>query len=213
MIEGTIAGLAAGLVATKKVSIKKNTFTSTCLEVVIDGKPVDIALVDVVVCDDVFIASRAVWKMEKIRQIFLNQARPCNIGLSSIGGMLHSIAPEEPCSMYLELDKKGQPVTAPIAPGVIETVVIANMQLMEFGEEVDISLKPSVVALDGEREMEIKRGCKATIRFSAHGPLVVDINRTMASAMQKKIFAPGAQKGSNLLIVKQKNIKRKEPLN
>ena len=213
MIEGTIAGLAAGLVATKKVSIETSTFTSTRLEVIIDGKLVDIALVDAVVCDDIFIASRAIWKMEKIRQIFLNQTRPCSIGLSSIGGMLLSIAPEEPCSMYLKLGKKGQPVTAPIAPGVIETVYIDNMQLMEVGEEVDISLKPSVVALDGEREVEIKRGDKAAVRLSACGPLVVDIDRTMVSAMQKKIFAPEVRKGSKLRIVKRKDIKRADPLN
>ena len=46
---------------------------------------------------------------------------------------------------------------------------------MAVGQSVDIHFAPSVVALDGEREVEIKKGQKAAIRLSADGPLVVDI--------------------------------------
>ena len=189
MMEATVAGLAAGLIATGKVSRKEGTFQSTRLEVVIEGEVVDIALVDAVVSTDVFIGSRAIWKMDKIRQIFLNRTSPASIGFSSIGGMLRSIAAQEPVSMHLKLGNNGQVVTAPIAPGIIETVSIENMQLMAVGEDVDITFTPCVVALDGEREVEIKKGQKAAIRLSVHGPLVVDVDRTMAFAMQKKIFA------------------------
>jgi len=195
MIEGTIAGLAAGLVATGKVSRKEGTFTSTWLEVMAEGQPVDIAIVDAVVCDDIFIGSRAVWKMDKIRQVFLNRSSPATIGFSSIGGMLRSITPAEPFSMHLKLGSNGLPVTAPIAPGVVETVSVENVQLMAPGEEVDIIFNPCVVALDGEREVEIKKGQKAAIRLSVHGPLVVNVDRTMAFAMQKKILAPEYGKG------------------
>jgi predicted polyphosphate/ATP-dependent NAD kinase len=190
MIEGTIAGLAAGLIATGKVSCKAGTFTSTRLEVLVEGQSVDIAIVDAVICDDIFIGSRAVWKMDKIRQVFLNRARPASIGFSSIGGMIRIIAPEEPFGMHLKLGKNGQPITAPIAPGIVETVYVENMKVMAPGEEVDIISKPSVVALDGEREVEIKRDQKATIRLSASGPLVVDVDRAMAFAMHHKILAP-----------------------
>ena len=189
MIEATVAGLAAGLIATGKVSRKEGTFQSTRLEVVIEDEVVDIALVDAVVSTDVFIGSRAIWKMDKIRQIFLNRTSPATIGFSSIGGMIRSIAAQEPVSMHLKLGNNGQAVTAPIAPGIIETVSIENMQLMAVGEDVDITFTPCVVALDGEREVEIKKGQKAAIRLSVHGPLVVDVDRTMAFAMQKKIFA------------------------
>jgi DNA polymerase II small subunit/DNA polymerase delta subunit B len=67
---------------------------------------------------------------------------------------------------------------------------VENVQLMAPGEEVDIVLNPCVVALDGEREVEIKRGRKAAIRLSTDGPLVVDVERTMAFAMRNKILAP-----------------------
>ena len=45
------------------------------------AKPADVALVDAAVCDERFIGSRAVWDMTKIKQLFLNRARPDSIGL------------------------------------------------------------------------------------------------------------------------------------
>jgi predicted polyphosphate/ATP-dependent NAD kinase len=194
MIEGTIAGLAAGLIATGKVPRKDGTFASTRLEVVVDGQFADVAIVDAVVCDDVFIGSRAVWKMEKIRQIFLNRCSPESIGFSSIGGMLRIIAPDDPSGMVLELGQNGQAVTAPIAPGVVETVSVEKARLMAPGEEVALVCNPCVVALDGEREVEIKRGQQAAIRLGAEGPLVVDVNLTMTVAIQNKILAPENEK-------------------
>jgi len=189
MIEGTVAGLAAGLIATGKVPRKEGTFQSTRLEVVIEGKVVDMALVDAVVSTDVFIGSRAIWKMDNVRQVFLNRTSPASIGFSSIGGMLRSIAAEEPAGMYLKIGNNGRPVTAPIAPGIIETVSVKDMQLMAAGESVDINFIPSVVALDGEREVEIRKGQKAAIQLSVGGPLVVDVERTMIFAMERGIFA------------------------
>lgn len=185
MIEGTIAGLAGGLIATGKVSREQGTFTSTRLEVLVEEQPVDTALVDAVVCDDMFIGSRAVWKMDKIRQIFLNRCSPATIGFSSIGGMLCPIGAADPRSMHLKLGRNGQPVTAPIAPGIVETVLLETVQLMAPGETVDTISNPCILALDGEREIEIKRGQQASIRLSTDGPLVVDVDRTMALGSQE----------------------------
>ncbi|MFQ5483927.1 MAG: ATP-NAD kinase family protein [Desulfobacterales bacterium] len=190
MIEGTIAGMAAGQIATGKVSRKEATFVSTRLEVLVEGEPVDIALVDAVVCDDIFIGSRAVWKMDKIRQIFLNRSSPASIGFSSIGGMLRYIAPSDPVSMHLQLGSNGPTVTAPIAPGIVEEVSVEKIQMMAPGEEVDIIFKPCVLALDGEREVEIKRRQKAIIRLLPSGPLVVDVERTMTIAVQNRYPDP-----------------------
>lgn len=196
MIEGTIAGLAAGLIATGKVPRKDGTIVSTRLEILVDGQFTDVAIVDSVVCDEIFIGSRAVWKMEKIKQVFLNRCSPESIGFSSIGGMLRTIGPDDPSGMVFEVGPNGQTVTAPIAPGVVETMTVENARLMTSGDEVALICTPCVVALDGEREVEIKSGQQATIRLSTDGPTVVDVNRTMTFAMQNKIFAPENEKNS-----------------
>jgi predicted polyphosphate/ATP-dependent NAD kinase len=208
MIEGTIAGLAAGLIATGKVAPQDGTFISTRLDVILDGQFSDVAIVDAVVCHDFFIGSRAVWKMEKIRHVFLNRCSPVNIGFSSIGGMLRTIAPDDPLSMVLELGPNGQTVTAPIAPGIVETVSVKKAQLMTPGDEVALIGNPCVLALDGEREVEIKRGQQAAIRLAAEGPVVVDVHRTMTSAMQHRILAPENEK--NPLSIRLKKLSKLE---
>jgi predicted polyphosphate/ATP-dependent NAD kinase len=190
MIEGTIAGLAAGLIATGKVPCEAGTFTSTRLEVVVDGQAADMAIVDAVVCDDIFIGSRAVWKMEKIRQVFLNRCSPVNIGFSSIGGTQQEITPDDPFGMVIEIGAKGQRLTAPVAPGVFETVTVEDLRLMMPGEAVDLVCTPCVIALDGEREVEVKKKERAAIRLDTKGPVVVAVGRTMRWAMQNSVLAP-----------------------
>jgi len=190
MVEGTVAGLAAGLIAGDQVPLAESTFAHTQLEVVVDGEPVDLALVDAVVYDGVFKGSRAVWELEKVHTAFLNRAQPENIGLSSLGGQLHPLQAYEPLGLCLELGKAGRSVVAPVAPGVIREVHIRRQRLMKVGEEINIQLKPSVLALDGEREVEIRKDQSAAIRLAGKGPVVVDVPRTMRAAMQRKILAP-----------------------
>jgi len=188
LVEATVAGLAAGLVATGAVPLAESTFRSTRLDVKVEGKVVDLALVDVAVCSDLFVASRAIWDLQKVSQIFLNRAEPGSIGLSAIGGQLPPVRAEEPRCLCLELGGTGGFVKAPIAPGIIEQVFIKGSHLLEVEEEVAIKGAPCVLALDGEREVEVRRGQHAAIRLAAEGPVVVDVRRTMSSAMQRRLL-------------------------
>ena len=188
MVEGTIAGLAAGLVATGLVPLSGVARSHTRLEVILDGNMVDLALVDALVYDSVFIGSRAVWDMDKVRTVFLNRAEPEKIGISSIGGLIHPVGPEDPKGLCLELGENGRRVIAPIAPGMIRDVGVSDQNVMHIGEEFKIRLTPSVLALDGEREVEIRQGQEAAIRIGEAGPTVVDVARTMKAAMKRNIF-------------------------
>ncbi len=188
MVEATIAGMAAGLVATNRTPPEECTFSSTRLEIILDGELVDLAIVDVAVCEDLFVGSKAVWDMGKVSQIFLNRAAPGNIGLSSIGGCLHPVGADEPGCLCLTLGDGGFCVKAPVAPGVISEVFVSGKRVMNAGEEAEIATVPSVLALDGEREVEVRRGRNARIRLAEDGPRVVDVNRTMNSAMRRSIL-------------------------
>jgi len=188
MIEGTIAGLAAGVVAMGVVEPGRVIQSTKRLEILRDGRLVDIALVDAVVYDDVFVASRAIWDMSKVREVVLARARPSNIGLSSLGGCLCLGQLDENCGMYLKLGGGTVRVLAPIAPGLIERVSIESYRLLRVGEEVEVACKPSVLALDGEREVEVRRGERVCIRLSQKGPRVVDIRRALEEAARSGMF-------------------------
>jgi predicted polyphosphate/ATP-dependent NAD kinase len=189
MVEGTLAGLAAGLVAQKRVPIEEAAIFSTLLEVILDGRMVDIALVDAVVCDDPFIGSRAVWDMEKVHQIFLNRAEPDSIGLSAIGGLIHPVRPEEPFGLNLVLGRPGRRVIAPVAPGMVKTVSLCSQKVMALNEEAEVITRPSVLSLDGEREVEIREDQTAAIRLKKDGPIIVSVHRTMISTMKRRVLS------------------------
>ena len=188
MVEGTIAGMAVGLLACERVPLEECSFRSTKIEVLVDGEERDLALVDVVVYDDIFTGSRAIWDMGKVSQIFLNRASADTIGLSSIGGQIHCIEPEEPRALYLELGERGHLVVAPVAPGLIKRVFVRYQRVVETGEEIEIRSAPCVLGLDGERDFEVEPGRRTTLRVVEDGPRVVDVSRTMKAAMKAGVL-------------------------
>lgn len=189
MIEGTVAGLAAGLVATGAVEGDKVTFTTKRLEVHSDDRFVDIALIDVVVCMDLFIGSRALWDPARIREIVLTSAQPGSIGMSAVGSCLHPFDFRDAVGMYLEIGGEGSRVLAPIAPGLIVPVEVRRYRLLSLDEEVVLNSDPCTVALDGERYIEVGRDQRLTVRLTNQGPRVVDIRQCMAEAARAGVFS------------------------
>lgn len=183
LIEATVAGMAAGLIGSGRVPPANGVYRSCRLEVVEDERLVDIALVDVAVVNSPFIAARAIWDIREVSQIFLTRARPDAIGLSAIGGQLHSIDPQEPRGLYLALGPEGsRRVLAPIAPGLLQTVCLCDEQILHVGQRIGVASDRCVLALDGEREVEIPKGHRVSVRLSDQGPFVVDVARTMQHA-------------------------------
>jgi hypothetical protein len=199
MVEGTLAGLAAGVVATGAVPLEEATVPTNCLEVLFDGQPGDLALVDIAVYNDAFVGARAVWDLDKVREIFTSRAAPHNIGLSSIGGCLYCSQLDGRHGSHIQLAAAGEgqalEVTAPVAPGMVQSVRVSSFRLLEVGDEIPVDLVPSVLALDGEREIEISRKRRISVRFSDRGPRAVDVNRALQGATQRSYFSDTALVG------------------
>lgn len=178
MLEGTIAGLAAGLMATGKAFGKGLVKRCKRLVVLKNGLEVDMALVDVAVITDSFIGSRAVWEPGKLRQLVLTRSEAVNIGLSSIGAQFLPIDAFEPMGMEVEVGATGEEVLAPIAPGLVVPVTVRRWRLLRPGEEVEVKADRGVLALDGEREIEV-RGREYAVKLLDDGPWVVDVEMVL----------------------------------
>ncbi|HAI99684.1 MAG TPA: ATP-NAD kinase, partial [Dehalococcoidia bacterium] len=76
MVEGTLAGLAAGLVVQGGLELSEVSVISKMLEIYIDGQYEDMALVDVALSRERFVATRAIWDMNTIYEVFLTRAEP-----------------------------------------------------------------------------------------------------------------------------------------
>jgi predicted polyphosphate/ATP-dependent NAD kinase len=201
MIEATIAGLAAGLVACGQAD--EAIYRAPRIDVFYgessrndDGGDVsDIALVDAAVYADRFIASRAIWDVDKIREVILTRAEPGNIGLSAIGGHLLAGDDQPGQGLYLRLapGATGKQVLAPIAPGLIRAVNLVEQRRLMPGDEVIIRRQtPCVLAFDGEREMELQPNSSLRLRLNAHGPWVIDARKAIAIASRAGGFVQGS---------------------
>lgn len=188
MMEGTLAGLAAGLLATQVVSSEEVTDPTRRLEIEDGQRMVDIALVDVAIYDERFIGARAVWEIEKVLQVFLSRAEPYQIGFSSIGGNLDPSTLKDECGMVIEIGSGPTRVLAPIAPGLIKWIPIHSYTPFKVGEVFPLKPVPSVIALDGEREFVADSALNWSIRLSQNGPRLVDPKRVLRLAAERGFF-------------------------
>jgi ATP-NAD kinase N-terminal domain len=185
MVEGTLAGLAAGLVA--RGVAEEAVQPLACLEIECPDGRTEIALVDVAVYDERFVAARAVWDPARILELVLARVEPGSIGLSSIGAHLGLEAAAS--GVYLRMGEGGARVLAPIGPGLISQVQVAESRPLAAGEEVRVRQpRACTLAFDGEREVALAADGEACIRLRPDGPRVVDMRRALALAAQAGLF-------------------------
>jgi hypothetical protein len=189
--EATIAGLAAGLVATGAVPSHSTTTRRPVLEVVA-GSRREIALVDVALCTSGHVGSRAVWDPAALRQLYCTFAEPDAIGLSSIPGLLCPSARTEPDGVALALgpaEESPVVVHAPIAPGLVAPVGVRSWEPLRPGQAVPVGSCAGVLSVDGEREIELDGGPAPTVRLRADGPRCVEVDRVLALAARQGLLA------------------------
>jgi predicted polyphosphate/ATP-dependent NAD kinase len=189
MIEGTVAGLAAGLLALGAVEPEQVTYSAKRMDIFINRQWVDMALVDVVACSDLWIGSRAIWDPTHIQEIVLAQAIPGGIGMSSIGAGLHPVTPQENHGLYVAIGQGQGRVLAPVAPGLVTEVAIREYRLLAMGEEITLNPQVCTIAMDGERSIEIYPGQTVSVRLTNHGPRVVNVALCLAEATRRGVFS------------------------
>jgi len=188
MIESTSAGIAAGIIAQKVVNGEDVVRTQKRLVIIKNGVEIDMALIDAVVLDQLFTGSRAIWKLDEVRQIICTRAEPNSIGMTNIGGNLHPIGPKDKHGMHIKLGDGKLKVRAVVLPGRISEVGVKEFNILAPGEEVEVEHKPSVIALDGEREITVKTSDQIKVRLQEDGPSVVNIEEAIKEAVDKGFF-------------------------
>jgi predicted polyphosphate/ATP-dependent NAD kinase len=180
--EATIAGLAAGLVATGAVPADGVVTRAKMLEVRA-GERVETALIDVSVSTQRHVGARAVWDPATLTQLFCAFAEPDVIGLSSILGQLSPVARHEPRGVTARLaPESAARVLAPIAPGLVMPVGVREIEWMRPGSVHPVDARAGVIAVDGEREITFGPGERPTVRLRADGPRCVDVSAVLAAS-------------------------------
>jgi predicted polyphosphate/ATP-dependent NAD kinase len=190
-IDGTPAGIAAGLVAQRRVDLDVCAPRAKRLDVRVDqdGRCAnDLALVDLAISRERFVAARAIWEPDHLSELFLTRAEPGAIGLSAIGAHLAPTGRDEPSGLWLRLGPGGQSVRAPIVPGLVRDVPVREWRRLEPGQPVELTPGGGVVALDGEKEHELRPDARVTVTLNGRGPRLVEIRRTIDLAARAGAF-------------------------
>lgn len=211
MTEGTLAGLAAGLVATNRLMPEWVTRYSKTLAVYVDGEYRDLALVDVAFSRERFTATRAIWDLDTLYEVFLTRTEPAGLGLASVGARLESVTVNDSGGLHYVLGRAaiaadtdtdllaGEPaadlpdpatatVLAPIAPGVVQAIPIARWNRVNEGTRVMVARRHSAVALDGERAFTVTPEQRVEISVQRNGPPVVQVERALRLAAEQGLF-------------------------
>jgi len=181
--EATIAGLAAGLVATGAVPRADALTRAKVLEVRAGGR-VETALVDVAVSTQAHVAARAVWDPATLTQLFCAFAEPDAIGLSSILGQVAPVSRTQQLGVtaLIQNHDPERKVVAPIAPGLVVPVGIAEVRPMTPGTAYPVLAGAGVLAVDGERELTFGPGSRPAVTLRTDGPWCVDVPAVLAAS-------------------------------
>jgi predicted polyphosphate/ATP-dependent NAD kinase len=191
--EGTIAGLAAGGIALERIPLGTVGVRHKWLEVLVNGAPCDLALVDVAVLAGRVVGSRAVWDVEDLKQVVVTRADPATIGISAIAAVVRPTSVTEPVGVALSLGGGGRRILAAVGPGLLAEVGIAELRTIEPGEMVVVAPgRPLVLALDGEREIVLHEGDEASLVLHTDGPWILDPHRVVEAMVAGGMFERGA---------------------
>lgn len=167
MAESTMLGLAAGLYTKFSAKERKKVERPIkCIYIIKDGEIVDIALIDAVLVNESYIGSRALWHPELLEEIFVTRSTSHDIGMVSIAGRLTEVKQTDPGGVFLKVGKNKKVVKAAIAPGVIKNIPISEWRKVKQEEIIELPHKKRIIALDGERELVVKKNEKLSMQLS-----------------------------------------------
>jgi predicted polyphosphate/ATP-dependent NAD kinase len=190
LMEATVAGAAAGLVASGRIPIAEVARQQKVIRVEIEDEADDLALVDAVFVNERFIGARALLHPESLSSALLTIADPSAVGITSIGGLIEPLTEQADQGMqitFARLSDADTVVRAPIAPGYYREVGIRELRKVSFQQSLRCE-GPGVLAFDGERERVLKPGQSATLTVERTGPHVVDVPATLRLAAGRGCF-------------------------
>ncbi|MDN5351595.1 MAG: hypothetical protein PWQ12_514 [Clostridiales bacterium] len=189
MIEGTIAGIAAAMVAKMDIP-HASCMRDKRIEVYKNGELADIALIDAVLSSSAVVGAKAIWDVDEMDMLFTTRCHPASIGFSSIAGYMRIVRPEEDLGVMLDLKSETHRVLAPIAAGVITELTVGEPKEIALNQTVEMKMDSNgVVALDGEREIIFREGDVLGFKITREGPYRVKVSETLERALEEGIFS------------------------
>ena len=194
-VEPTVAGVAAGLVATGAVSLMAHSARAKVVAVEVTGgdtgTETDMALIDAVAVNDPYVGSLELFDPETMMLGVFTQADPAAIGFSGLAGTVLPCPSIEERGVVLEFAPPSQSparlIRAALAPGWFATVGLARSEYLDPDTPVEVD-GPCLLAFDGERSRRLHAGQTALLRVVRQGPRVIDVGAVVHSGARTGAF-------------------------
>jgi hypothetical protein len=190
LVEPTLAGAAAGLVASGRIPLADAARRATCVRVrTRDGRE-SIALVDAALLVGEHVGSLLALDPARLRLLVLARAEPASVGLSPLGGLAEPCGAADDFGVELRCvgpGEGGRALLAPISPGVYRTALVASVRRLALGETLE-ARGPGVIAFDGDRSLELAPGERVELAVLRDGPFVIDVAKTLALAAARGLY-------------------------
>ena len=206
-VEPTVAGMAAGLIATGAVALGAHSARSKVVAVAVGGdKPgdvgaesednTDLALIDAVAVNDPYVGSLELFDPETMMVGVFTRADPSAIGFSGLAGTVLPCTSHEERGVVLEFSPPSQDparvVRGALAPGWFASIGVARSRYLELDSPLEMA-GPCLLAFDGERSRRLHPGQTASLRVVRHGPRVIDVGAVLLSGARTGAFELGVR--------------------
>jgi hypothetical protein len=191
MVEATLAGSAAGLVATGGVKLEEVSQPAKIIHLERAGAEPILAVIDAVRLEGDKVGNLMPVDPSFIRDLVLSRAEAASVGMSPIGGLLEPCGADDDFGVLVNCvphEEGGQSLRIPISPGLFRTVHIASVRRLSFGEKVTIH-GPGILAFDGDREVVLEKGERIEASVRRDGPRVIDPARALRLAAVRGLLA------------------------
>jgi hypothetical protein len=106
----------------------------------------------------------------------------------ALAGNLPITEAQERHGLIVDIHPDAPSVLAPIAPGLIVPIGVRRYTALALGAQQEIARGPCIIALDGEREVTVRPGERASVRLNPQGPRVINPHHVLAAAAQQGVF-------------------------
>ncbi len=186
MVEASVAGAAAGLVASERVDAM--TVCQPCKRVHVEVNGLtETALVDAVLLKDDIRGSLLPFAPDNITHLFLARAEPASIGMSPIGGYIMPCGDEDDWGLLIETGLPARyRITAPVSAGLYGDIDIRSIRQVALAETIEFE-GTGILGFDGDRLLTANSE-KVRVTFHRDGPRIIDPTRVMDAAVAVGAF-------------------------
>ena len=186
--EPTIAGMTAALAAQGHLTALRRRCKIIHLRLPDGGT--DIGLIDATVLEQDSTGSLLPFDCDQLRLLMLTRSDPSVAGMSSIGGLLEVVSPEDEYGLLLHIDpdKGVYNIKAPISPGLFQDIQVASVKRVACDEEIRLP-DHGVLAFDGDRLYRLDRHQGAHLYIRRDGPCVLDAVSAIRHAVTQQLLS------------------------